>query len=408
MRFSSVAWVLVLMVGVRAAENPAAGPVRFNTAFEGASLARVEAVSETNYRVYLKGEQDMRGRNRQATWVYFRMDNVRGRDLTVTLTGYLPGEYNDRPSAHMNAEAVPVYSHDGQTWKYFSEQAWDDNAKEGTVRIRAERDSLWIATIPPYPHARLVGLLREIEPLPHVRIESIGRSLHGRDLPLVTVTNFATPDISKKTVWLQSRQHAWESLTSFIAEGAMKFVVSDEPAARALRDQFVFIFTPMLDPDGCATGGVRFNANGYDVNRHWDEVDLRDPEWLRLAPEIWYPKKAVRDVVRSGRRVDLMVNLHNTIGEYLAANAPKEADVAMLNRFNELLLAETQFDPHRPMSMTPVGGRGGKAWWADYGVPYALIETRISLGKKLGARPTAEHRLLFGRQLIQTMAKAVE
>jgi hypothetical protein len=406
------ALILALAGWVRAADGTApAGPVRFNTAFEGASLARVEAVSETNYRVYLEGEQDMRGRNRQATWVYFRMDNVRGRDLTITLTGYLPGEYNDRPSAHMNAEAVPVYSHDGKAWQYFAEQAWDDKAKEGTVKIRAERDSLWIATIPPYTHARLVGLLREIESLPQVRIESIGRSVHGRDLPMVTVTNFSAPDANKKTVWLQSRQHAWESLTSFIMEGAMKFVVSDEPAARALREQCVFIFTPMLDPDGCATGGVRFNANGYDVNRHWDEVDLRDPEWLRRAPEIWYPKKAVRDVVSSGRRVDIMVNLHNTIGEYLAANAPTDADVAMFTRFNEMLLAETQFDPHRPVSITPPGGRGNretKPWWAEYGVPYGLIETRIALGKKLGARPTAEHRLLFGRQLIETMAKAVK
>jgi hypothetical protein len=37
-----------------------------------------------------------------------------------------------------------------------------------------------------------------------------------------------------------------------------------------------------------------------------------------------------------------------------------------------------------------------------------MIETRISMGKKLGARPTAEHRLEFGRQLIQAMAKAVK
>jgi hypothetical protein len=402
--------ILLLAGGARAAETTASGPVRFNSAFEGASLARVEAVNETSYRVYLEGEQDMRGRNRQATWVFFRMDNVRGRDLTITLTGYLPGEYNDRPSAHMNAEAVPVFSHDGQTWEYFPGHEWNNEAKEGTVKIRAERDSLWIATIPPYTHARLLGLLREIDGRPHVRIESIGRSVHGRDLPLVTVTNFATPDANKKTIWLQSRQHAWESLTSFISEGAMKFVVSDDPAARTLRDQYVFVFTPMLDPDGCATGGVRFNANGYDVNRHWDEVDLRDPEWLRRAPEIWYPKKAVRDFVKSGRRVDLMINLHNTIGEYLVGNAPTDTDVAKWNRFNELLLAETQFDPHRPLSITPPGGRGNretKPWWAEYGVPYGLIETRIAFGKKLNARPTAEHRLLFGRQLIETMAKAV-
>lgn len=392
----------------RAAEAPTAGPVRFNTSFEGASLARVEAVGETNFRVYLEGQQDMRGRNRQATWVCFRMDNVRGRELTITLTGYLPGEYNDQPAPHMNAQAVPVYSQDGQTWQYFSEQAWDDTAKEGTVKIRAERDSLWIATIPPYPHSRLVALLGELGELPHVRVETIGRSVHGRDLPLVTVTNFGVPDAKKKTLWLQSRQHAWESLTSFIEEGAMKFVASDDSAARGLRDECVFVFTPMLDPDGCATGKVRFNANGYDVNRHWDEVDLRDPQWLRLAPEIWYPKKAVRDFVASGRRVDLMINLHNTIGEYLAGNAPTDADVALFNRFHALLLAETQFDPATPLRITPAPAAGAaKPWWAAYGVPYGLIETRIALGKKLGARPTAEHRLEFGRQLIEAMAKAV-
>src|SRR5690606_5993768 len=105
-----------------------------------------------------------------------------------------------------------------------------------------------IATIPPYTHSRLRRLIEEIERAPHVRIETIGRSVHGRDLPLITVTNFECPDAGKKTVWLQSRQHAWESLTSFISEGAIRFIVSDDPAARALRDRCVFIFTPMLDP----------------------------------------------------------------------------------------------------------------------------------------------------------------
>jgi hypothetical protein len=286
---------------------------------------------------------------------------------------------------------------------------WDDAAKEGTVRLKPEHDSVWIATIPPYTHSRLLALIREIERAPHVRVETMGRSVHGRDLPLITVTNFAKPDAGKKTVWLQSRQHAWESLTSFISEGAIKFVVSDDPAARELRDRCVFVFTPMLDPDGCASGGVRFNANGYDVNRHWDEVDLRDPRWLKDAPEIWYPKKAVRDFVASGKRVDLMVNLHNTIAEYLVANAPTEAHVAPLQRFNDVLVAETQFDPSRPMRLTPPAEAAARpSWWRSYGVPYVLIESRIAMGRKLGARPTAEHRLKFGRELIATMAKAVE
>jgi hypothetical protein len=383
-------------------------PVLFNTAFEGASLGRVERVSDTNFRVYLAGQQDARGRNRQATWVCFRMDRVRDRNLTVTLTGYLPGEYNDRPAPHMNANAVPVFSHDGETWEYFSEMAWDDVAKEGTVQIRPRGDSLWIATIPPYPYSRLVALLREVGQYPHVRVETMGRSVHGRDLPLVTVTNFARDDAAKKTVWLQSRQHAWESLTSFISEGALKFIVSDDPDARALRDDCIFIFTPMLDPDGCATGGVRFNAHGFDINRHWDEVDLRDPEWLRRVPEVWYPKKAIRDY-SSGRRINLMVNLHNTIAEYLAASAPSENDVAMLQRFNDSLVSTTQFDPARPLQLRPPGANRGETqpWWRLYNVPYVMIETRIAHGQKLGARPTAAHRIAFGRELIRVMADSV-
>ncbi len=61
------------------------------------------------------------------------------------------------------------------------------------------------------------------------------------------------------------------------------------------------MFTPMLDPDGCATGKVRFNANGYDVNRHWDEVDLRSKSHLERMPEIWYVKKAILGLVNAGR-----------------------------------------------------------------------------------------------------------
>ena len=84
------------------------------------------------------------------------------------------------------------------------------------------------------------------------------------------------------------------------------------------------MFTPMLDPDGCATGKVRFNANGYDLNRHWDEVDLRRKELLQRMPEIWYAKKAIVDFVDSGRQIDLMLNLHNTeTSEYLETQAQR-------------------------------------------------------------------------------------
>ena len=268
-------------------------PVRFNTNFEGGSLGTVERLGEGAYRCRVRGQQDEHGRNRQASWYYFRMDGVRGRDLALTLTDFV-GEYDGKPGAcPMGPDIVPVYSEDGEHWRGVPEVTWDDRAKEATIRLRPERDTVWVAHQPPYTPRRLARLLEQVDRCDDARVEVIGKTVRGRDLHLVTVTDADAPDRDKVTVWLQARQHAWESGTSFVMEGALRFVTSDDPDARSLRRRVVFKFTPMVDPDGCAAGQVRFNANGYDVNRHWDEVDLRRKRFLTLMPEIWYVKKAI-------------------------------------------------------------------------------------------------------------------
>lgn len=384
--------------------------VRFNTNFEGAALGDVEVMGENEFRVHVPGQQDERGRNRQATWYYFRMDNVRGRDLTITLTGFIPGEYNDKPSAHMSGEPLPVFSHDGEHWEHLDKQEWNNETKEAKFTIHAERDSLWLALVEPYPYSRLNRLLDEIAQSPHARVEVVGRSVLGRELPVVTVTDFSKPDAGKKTIWLQARDHAWESPTSYVVEGAMKFALSDDPAAKALRENYILRFTPMVDPDGSALGKVRFNANGWDFNRHWDEVDLRDPLWLQRMPEIWYYKKAIRDYPATGNKIALLVHLHNTISEYMTAEAPTEEDVARLERLHQILVEKTQFDPSRPLAMRPGFARSGERapWWVTYNVPLVLIELRIAPGKKLKGSPTVAQRTAFGRELLLAMAESVK
>lgn len=411
MRLPPPFFLILALASLAPAAEFSPPPVRFNTAFEGGSLGRIDRVSDTEFRLNVQGQQDNRGRNRQATWYYFRMDNVRGRELVLTLTGFLPGEYNDKPAPHMNGDPQPVFSYDGERWTHYAGMEWDNIKREGLIRLRPERDSIWFALVPPYTHSRLLRLLERIGQSPHARVESIGRSVLGRDLALVTVTDFARSDAGKKTVWLRARDHAWESPTSYIMEGALSFIVSDDPQARALRESTIFVFSPMVDPDGCALGQVRFNANGYEAaNRHWNDIDLRDPEWLRKLPEVWYQKKAVRDYLSRGRRIDLMVYLHNTIAEFMAANAPTADDVPRLERFHEILVAKTQFDPSRPLQTQPgFGLRAGEPapWWAIMDVPLVLVEMRIAPGRKLGGSPTVEHRISFGPELLLAMAEAV-
>src|SRR5262245_15742969 len=195
-------------VGFAGAAEP--DPVTFDTNFEGGSLGTVERVDDATYRCRVKGQQDEHGRNRQASWYYFRMEGVKGRELTITMTDFV-GEYNGRPGAcPMGPEILPVWSSDGQNWQSVPSMSWDSQAKEVTIRLRPENDVIWIAHQPPYTPARLLRLLEELGRSDDMRVEVIGKTAANRDLHLVTVTDFSVPDNDKRTVWLQARQHAWE------------------------------------------------------------------------------------------------------------------------------------------------------------------------------------------------------
>ncbi|MFO0809171.1 MAG: M14-type cytosolic carboxypeptidase [Gemmataceae bacterium] len=382
--------------------------VTFNTNFEGGSLGRVEAVGPNHYRCAVAGQQDQRGRNRQANWYFFRIDHARGRDLTLTLHDFV-GEYNDKPGAvAMTADTVPVFSDDGEAWRHFPAMDWDAKTKEATLHVRPAGDSLWVAHIQPYAPRHLARLLTDVERSPHVFVEVIGKSAGGRDLHEVTVTDPATPEVGKKTVWLMARQHAWEAGTSYVMDGALRFAASDDEQARRLRERVVMKFSPMVDPDGCAAGRVRFNANGYDVNRHWADTGLSAKESLRLMPEIWYAKKTVLAYM-ARRPIDLMVNMHNTeTNEYLETQADDPATLGRLRAFHEALRAGSSFDPATPeLRVGASPSNTSNALWREGRVPIVLMEQRISTSKKLGRRPTVEDRRAFGKDLIATMAETV-
>ncbi len=384
-----------------------AAEVTFSTAFEGGSIGRIEKLGETTFRVHVLGQQDERGRNRAATWYCFRMDHVQGRDLTITLTDFV-GEYNDVPgSCPMNEKIRPAMSEDGQTWSHAEDMAWDNEKKEATLRLKPQRDSVWLATQAMYPHSRFVSLVEELKQSPHARGEVIGKSVQGRDLVLITVTDYSKPDADKKTLWLQARQHAWDGGTSYVAEGALRFALSDRPEARALREGNVCIFTPMVAVDGCALGLPRFNVHGYDPNRHWDEVNLRDKRYLELMPEVWYFKKAILNHVARGGRIDLMLNLHNTeTGEYVATQADDEKSLAKMNLMYDRLLAATSFDPSPPQKLRTSERASGNTNWLyqEARIPVMLMEQRIGFSTKLNRWPTVSDRLEFGPALLMAMA----
>ncbi|HVU23035.1 MAG TPA: M14-type cytosolic carboxypeptidase [Opitutus sp.] len=399
---------LALRVATAAAEAPERPPVHFNWAFESGSIGRIDKLGENEFRLHVVGQQDARGRNRQATWFYFRMEHVAGRTLTLHFTDFR-GEYNDVPSTRspVGRSYRPWFSEDNVHWNPVDQVDWNEAKDEATITLHPQHDTFWVAHVPPYTHARLRGLLDEVTRSPDARVEVIGKSVLGRDLHLVTITDLAKPDANKKLVWLMARQHPWETGTSYIMEGALRFLISDDPLAQKLRGETIFKLMPMMNPDGVVRGDCRFNVNGYDTNRGWDVVDLRDKQWLVQTPEIWYVKTRILFEHRR-HPIAIMVNLHTDEGnEYFESMIDAQPEQGRLDRLYATLAAKTLFDPSRPkVSLVTTGPKNSTAsLWPEARVPIVTMERRIVRSPKLGRVATPDDNLQLGRQLIATMAE---
>ena len=107
-----------------------------------------------------------------------------------------------------------------------------------------------------YQYEELTRLLQDYsETYPDfIHIESIGKSYEGRDIWLLTVTNFGTgPDNEKPAVWVDGNIHATELSGStaclYHLHTLMTGYGKDDEITRCL-DTRVFYICPRINPDG--------------------------------------------------------------------------------------------------------------------------------------------------------------
>jgi len=89
-------------------------------------------------------------------------------------------------------------------------------------------------------------------------------------LEITSSTSELLPKEERKIITLFSRQHPYESPTSFVVEGLLEFLISEDLMAVLLRNLFIFLIFPMVNPDGVVVGNSRTNICGRDLNNNWD------------------------------------------------------------------------------------------------------------------------------------------
>ncbi|MBF0429700.1 MAG: hypothetical protein HQK83_00360 [Fibrobacteria bacterium] len=146
---------------------------------------------------------------------------------------------------------------------------------------------------------------------PFVLVDSIGQSIQGRPLYLLTITNGLIPAkrsaeiiTDKPRVFIHARTHPSEVQSSRIATEIITFLLDTTLASHTLREKFVFNILPMYNPDGVELGCERVNAADINLESAFDANPLQ-PETAAL-------KGAFQRAMNSENPIRVALNLHSS------------------------------------------------------------------------------------------------
>ena len=117
-----------------------------------------------------------------------------------------------------------------------------------------------------------------------MQVRTIGRSVKGKDISLVTVSDPTVPPETTKKLFIICRQHGNEpASTEAMLSMLENLVLDNDKNAGEILSKVSFYIVPMMNPDG-ADLYQRRNANGADLNRDW--LNLWQPETLCVRKAI--------------------------------------------------------------------------------------------------------------------------
>lgn len=286
--------------------------IRLVAGFEGSPAAKITRASDGHFIV----EQE------DPTWkkphfFLYRVEGVRGQTVTIEIRNvperWSPinpvysytkslddlSAFESRPvtnaALRRAANGVQLPDTSGQSWdfiedtKFFNGSLW--------FRQKFEADA-YICMRYPYTPSYNERYLETLKGKPGVTVLTVGKSKEGRPLRIVKIGEGTEDDEKRKPcVLIYAREHADEQDSSWAAQGAVEFLISNAPEARQVRTQYTFLVIPLLDPDGAAAGLYEHVMDSFNAGSETPESVAYSAFFKTRADE--------------GRQADLVLNLHN-------------------------------------------------------------------------------------------------
>lgn len=141
----------------------------------------------------------------------------------------------------------------------------------------------------------------------NINTEIIGYSENNRPLYYTELGNIN----SKYSILILVRQHPEETTSSFIGEGLINSILTNEE----IKEKYIFHIFMMTNPDGVEEGITRFNTNWKDLNRDWN-----NPKTAEIINIQKFINKNINDI-------DLVLDLHATNSNNKYVFTQKKGDI---------------------------------------------------------------------------------
>lgn len=144
----------------------------------------------------------------------------------------------------------------------------------------------------------------------------------------------------KLYVVLSARVHPGECPSSHMMHGCIEFLLHrTDPRAAALRQKFVFLIIPMINPDGVVRGHSRADSCGVDLNRMY-----RNPCFFKQpAP---YSIRLLLNQLAAEKKLALFIDMHahaNKKGTFFYGNSMSSTQQLQALLYTKLVALNTPF-----------------------------------------------------------------
>lgn len=376
--------------------------------FEGGS-ARVLSIDQATRTIrFMPAGDPERG---WPCWWFLR---VNGAEAGSTVHFEIVGSDRPLPQAvggkPLNVSwATPVraaVSFDGQTWQH--SEPGEKRLDGLTWHVPVTGSSVWLAWGPPFtPHDAGAFISRFAAAHSFAEPFTLARSREGREAPAMRIHEGGAVGADTFGVWVEARQHAWESGGSWVCRGFAEWLAGDEEDARWLRQHAEVFLVPIMDIDHVATGDGGKEALPQDHNRDWSDA----PHW----PEVAAAQQRLA-ALSAEKRLDVFLDLHDpapgdTMSYFFTGEDSLLSEIGRQRRERFLELAREHFTGPIPYdAKTRASGKNYHPLWRQisnnwvvvHGQPHTLalcLETAFNTPAS-----TVDGYLATGRQLAAAVA----